>query len=129
MTKNEIAQRKRELTARIRELSEERAALCLADKSRDQSKEFRFLILGGQKQVLIRVKPGCNPTTNALNAGITKIMRHYGLPKTACSFVEYNDEDGNALAFDGVNNERTGQLWRVTWELWEWVESGPTLFS
>lgn len=78
MTKAEkkaLQDKKKELTAQIRKLTEERAALCLSDKERKQSNELEYILFSAQKMILLRVLPGCMPTTPALNAGITIMMR------------------------------------------------------
>ena len=125
----EIKRRKEDLTRRIRALIEERAELCIADKAREQSDLPGYLLVSAPQPVVIRINPGCRPTTSAFNAGLTRIMRVYGLKKSDAGCAEsMSDREMAELAFAGETNPRTGERWLSKFALWEWVDAGPILY-
>lgn len=128
--RKEVARRKKELTRQIQALQEERRLLCLSDKAREQHKEVMYLLLYSPELIAVRVPPGLSPTADAFGAGVTVIMRHYGLLRKDCSSAEYApDVDIVQKAYAGELNPKTGDRWMVGFELWEWGPKGPFLIA
>lgn len=100
--------------------------------SKRQEKETVYMRFISSKLILVRFEPGCLPTTQALNAGVTIIMHHYGLPKNDCTFIERSlsrEAEQDAKAFLGEIHQDTKFRWRAKWNLWDWTVKGPVLFA
>lgn len=124
--------RKTEIKKQIEALREELGVLCITEKARTQREETVYHMLISPELILLRFTPGNIPSTQGYQPGLTRIMRHYGLRKKDVHAIEEGygpDIAMYASAYLGEINPKTNDRWMGSFDLWDWLPDGPTLFQ
>ncbi len=120
-----VKERKAEIQSEIAALIRERNGLSIREVARKQEAATVYMRFISPELILVRFEPGRLPTTAALHAGLTRMMHHYGLKRSACHLIEIADEGYEDKVFAGEINPGTGERWGASWSLWDWSPEGP----